>query len=100
MRASVNLSVVLSQIRSLGFQVRINHYRLCYVNGALDCVPNHEITGDMTVCNHGGFTRVELYRYGNLVFSGKHNFNNHPFCRKIGVRSALGKATGSLLTLA
>lgn len=47
------------------------------------------------VLNKGGFTLVEL-QVGDTKVVGKHNFNNHPFNRKLGRVIAGGKAKSKL----
>lgn len=99
----MNLDVVLGGLRKNGYRVSIQHNRYVwrYKNG-YDCLPTHEISrhevleGDTKVFNNGGFTRVEITTPQGDVLVGKHNFSaSKPFCRRIGVIGALGRAFGS-----
>lgn len=47
------------------------------------------------VLNKGGFTLVEIENGSDKVV-GKHNFNNHPFNRKLGRTIAVGKAKSKI----
>lgn len=109
-------------LRSEGFRVKISHYRkfktgvldpvLGYDNtltrgqyvqaynegkivseecGYVGLNTYSDIEYKDSVSPVGGFTLVILEKDGDKI-QAKHNFNNKPFCKKLGVQIALGKA--------
>lgn len=96
----IDVANTLSALRNNGLSVKINHFRLVYRGtdifyvGDVDCVQKHDILSTDNVYSFGGFTRVDIVdrETNKVVGSGKYNFNSRPFCKKIGVQAALGKA--------
>jgi hypothetical protein len=93
----MNLDVVLGGLRKAGYHVSINHFRQTLTNSGYDCLQKHEMNNEtQKVFNNGGFTRVTITTPGGDTLTGKHNFGaSKPFCRRIGVIGALGRAFGS-----
>jgi len=93
----IDVAETTAALRRGGYSVRINHYRLVYFSlQSTDCLQQDEIDACIvrpTVSQIGGFTRVEIIDNDTgRTFTAKHNFNGRPFCKKIGVQAALGKA--------
>jgi len=94
----MRLDVVLGGLRKNGYRVSVNHFRqVMNLEYEYDCLQKHEIDYETRkVFNNGGFTRVTITTPDGDILTGKHNFGaSKPFCRRIGVIAALGKAFGT-----
>ena len=72
-------------LRKKGFKVKVRHNRLFY----------YDLTKNLPVlCTHGGWTDVEVIDpTTNRIYAGQAECSKKDhYCRKLGVRIALGRA--------
>lgn len=85
-------------LRKLGFKVRVYHARY-YSSDLYDLLTSKkeaaerslEFFGYSLSC-HCGYTKVDITTPDNVELSGKYNFGNRQFNRKLGLRAAIGRA--------
>lgn len=68
-----------------------DYYR-CILNSDYIKMPSYSVAVSPT----GGFTVVEVTSPDGQKAYGKHSFNSKPFCKKTGVRAAVGRALSKI----
>lgn len=113
--------MTVQKLRQLGYKVKVRHTRFFDEYGVLDSgefdnfltrgeferayddgdivtihgdsEPSDEFSAYSNLVKpFGGFTSVTLTAPDGHVYTGKFNFNNKPFSRKVGYNAALGRA--------
>lgn len=94
-----SISKSVETLRRLGFKIRVYHARRYYFDTLTDIFiskkqaiqQNLEFFGYALSCRCG-YTKVDITTPDNVELSGKYNFGNRQFDRKLGLRAAIGRA--------